>query len=507
MDRIASVRVDASGGTPSPGEATRRLAVALLEGSPRVACAAPGLCRADARGWRRREGGEAELGRRLRDAAREAGFEGIDVGVADAAVAADAAARLAAAGRGAGHPGLEPRGGRAAPLHAPADGVLVVSPGRDTDFLAPLPPGFLPLSKETLEALRTLGVERIGWLADREPAELESRFGPEGLRAVRWARGGDERVFRPRRPDDPPGARLELEAAARSVEPLLFVLRRLLARLCEETAAGGRGVERLEATLELKGGGERTLEASPARPTRREGLLLDLCRAGLERVAGERALAEPVAAVSVAAVERAAPTVHQGDLFADEERDPAAAAAALSRLRARLGETGVVRPRARARHRPEDRSGWEPAEVEEGASGRSDRTRGRAGKGSSPARSADAAPDSVDAAPDGGGSPGPSPAEGDAPEALPGVLRLLVEPRPVAVRLDEAGRPAALREDGVLREVVAAEGPERLSGGGWARPFRREYYRACTAEGELLWLYREPRRGVEDPWRLHGWWD
>ncbi len=96
----------------------------------------------------------------------------------------------------------------------------------------------------------------------------------------------------------------------------------------------------------------------------------------------------------------------------------------------------------------------------------------------------------------------------------------------------EDGRPAALLEEGTLREIVAVEGPERLSGEGWERPYRREYFRACTEEGELLWLFRTWRRrpdgggrgrrsaggedGAEgdddrdDPeevWRLHGWWD
>lgn len=484
MERIASVRVppptgEGPGGRGSDpereGEAGPRLAAALLAGSPRVACTGPGLCRADARGWRGREDGEEELGRRLRDAAREAGHGGVGVGVADVAVASDAAARLAAAGRRPADLGFAPADGPAPPLRAPIEGVLVVPPGRAADFLAPLPPALLPLPGEMLEALRALDVDRVGWLAEREPAELERRFGAAGLRAARWARGEDDRRFRARTPEESPGARLELEGPARSTEPLLFVLRRLLARLCQETAAEGRGVERLRLGLELEDGGERTLEAAPARPTRREGLLLDLCRAGLERAADGGELPEPVTAVSVVAVERAAPAVRQEDLFAGEERDPAAAAAVLSRLRARLGEGSVVRPRARARHRPEARSGWEAAEVEGAAPGRS-----------------------------------PSDAVHDParePDAVPGVLRLLAEPRPVAVRLDERGRPAALREDGVLREVVAAEGPERLSGGGWERPFRREYFRACTAEGELLWLYRRPRRGTEDPWRLHGWWD
>lgn len=547
VERVASVRapelreVD---GRASAREATRRLAATLLAGSPRVMAAGPGLVRADARGWERRGGGEA-LGRALREAARQAGFE-VGVGVADTPVAADAAAALAAedAGGEARAEGERPTDGpgggsgdAAPPARDGAPGILVVPPGEARAFLAPLPPELLPLPGGVRETLRALDVRRIGWLAEREPAELEARLGPEGLRAARWARGEDDRLFRALSPEDPPEVRMELEGPARTVEPLLFVLRHLLARLCDDLAGEGRHAARLRLGLKPEEGDERTVTVAPARPTLREGLLLELCRAGLEREADGGRLPGAVVAVSLAAVERAAAPVRQEDLFAGETRDPADAAGVLSRLRARLGEGSVVRPRTRPGHRPEARSGWEPAELEvKGAASAAACEPERSGTGRRPGpprspREAAASP-----------SPGAA--------SIPSVLRLLPEPRQVAVRCED-GRPAALLEEGALREIVAVEGPERLSGDGWERPYRREYFRACTEEGELLWLFRTWRRrgrgggaegdrgrrgpgadgdgvgrggrgpgageepgpgaggapGSEEVWRLHGWWD
>lgn len=462
MERVASVRAPSlapPAGSGGPGDAgddgTRRLAAALLAGSPRVMVAAPGLCRVDARGWERR-GGEAALARALLAAARETAPRAA-VGIADVAVAADVAARVAAS-----------RSGSAG--EAAADPWLAVPPGEARAFLAPLPPRLLPLSEELRETLRMLGVDRIGWLAEREPGELEARFGEEGLRAARWARGEDDRVFRALAPDEPPQVRMELDGPVRSTEPLLFVLRRLLARLCSDLAAAGRCVARLRLELTLEGREEEAaVTVAPARPTRREGLLLELCRAGLERAAEDGRLPAPATAVGLTAVERAPPAARQGDLFAADPRDPAAAAGALSRLRAELGEEAVVRPCPRPHHRPEARSAWEPVSLEAGTPGAS--TAGARREG--------------------------------APSA---VLRLLPEPRRVDVRCGEDRRPVAVREGGERIDVVAAEGPERLSGDGWERPFRREYFRASTGAGELLWLFREPGRG-EDAWWLHGWWD
>jgi len=446
--RVASVRFAADGAAEAS-----RAAAGLLAASPRVAVAGPGLCRADARGWERR-GGEMALARALRTSASAAGLAVTGVGIADVPVAADAAALLAAGRDGE---------------------VVIVPPGGAARFLAPLPLSALPLPVDLLETLRALGLRRAGELAARPREELEARFGPDGLRAHRLAGGEDDRPFRALRPDAPPEAELELEPPSDSLEPLLFVLRHLLARVCADLAVLGRGAARLDLAMTLEDGTRRTAAIIPARPTRRDGLLHDLGRAALERAGdGTGRLSAPVAGLAVRVVRLAALEARQGDLFRAAWRDPMAAAGVLSRIRARLGEEAIVWPAPRPDPRPESRNAWRPVAMESGAR-----------------------PEVA---------PSPSAEEGAGAREVPGTLHLLPEPEPVRVRT-EAGRPCELWDGDGCRKLAAVEGPERLSGDWWKDPWRREYFRLCTMDGELLWAYREVRRDGAFRWWLHGWWD
>lgn len=490
-----AVAPGSAGGTGVPSANVPHLGTALLAASPRVAVVGPGLCRADARGWTRR-GGEEALARALGRAAEEAGFEEVRVGVADAAVAADAAAALA------------------------VSGPVVVPSGGDRAFLSPLPLAFLPLPAELRETFRALGLRRIEEVAKLERRELEARFGPQGLRAHRLARGEDDRVFRPLRSPELPGAEMELQGAVGELEPLLFVLRHLLGRVCGELTGEGRCAARLELKLVLEGAGRTgpgaadpppgeppgeppgagtsrrdrasgeaslRLPVVPARPTAREEPLFDLCRAILERELDPRAGPDgPVAALALRVVEATPAEARQGDLFGRGWRDPLATAAALSRLRARVGEEGVVRPAPRPDHRPEIRSAWVPVEAGIGVADAEIR-------GAPPSRRSE---------PTFREAPAPVPT---GRKALPPALRLLPRPEPLEVRV-EGGRPVSIRDGEGARRVTAAEGPERLSGDWWGAAYGREYWRLVTADGELLWIFRERRAG-KARWWLHGWWD
>jgi protein ImuB len=461
--RVASVRVDREDIPPDP----MSMATALLAASPRVSVAGSGVWRVDARGWERR-GGDVALAHALQLAAAGAGTSRAGIGVADVPVAADAASEIAM--------------GR-------SDRVLVVPSGDTRRFLAGLPVSALPVSDTLQETFRALGLQRISDLTAHARGELEARFGPEGTQAHRLACGEDDRVFRSLRSEAPPEATLALEPPAESLEPLLFVLRHLLARVCEDLDGIGRAAARIEIEMTLEGGERSTAQVSPARPTRREGLLHDLCRAALERTGGVgRQLFAPVAELTIRVTRSTAPDARQGDLFVTEWRDPMAAAAALSRLRARLGENGIVWPAPRADRRPETRNAWRPVEMQVVSAG--DRIIREREQGRN-ARSLTA------------------PAVGDRASDLagiPGVLRLLPEPVPVDVKTAN-DRPIEFRDAVKTRNVVAAEGPERLSGDWWKDPYHREYFRICTADGELLWLYREIRRTGDLRWWLHGWWD
>lgn len=367
---------------------------------------------------------------------------------------------------------------------AGGEGGILVAPGAGPAFLAPLPLSYLPIPDEVRETLRALGFRHIGELAKRERSELEARFGPPGLLAHRWARAEDDRVFRPLAVDDLPEASLEIEGSAGTLEPLLFVLRHLLHRVCTDLLNVGRCASRLLLELYLDDGtpgtAVRRARVLPARPTRREDLLYDLCRASLERAVERNGLlCAPVREMALRVEETEAPGARQGDLFAGDWRDPMAAAAALSRLRARLGKEAVAWPRPRAIHRPESRSQWRPAapvETPEEQRVRSIPSPGAAGLVS------------------GNG-------------AFESTLHLLPEPVEVEVRTEE-GRLVEVRGAGGRHPLIVAEGPERISGDWWKDPYHREYYRACTGEGELLWLFRECRvRGGEVQWWLHGVYD
>jgi hypothetical protein len=101
-------------------------------------------------------------------------------------------------------------------------------------------------------------------------------------------------------------------------------------------------------------------------------------------------------------------------------------------------------------------------------------------------------------------SPGQGTSTASEPIGL--TLQLLPEPRRVTVesvqRRDHIA-PVRYRDD-AWHAIVHAAGPDRVSGGQWDTTYAREYFRAVTATGALVWLFRDAGR---DRWFLHGWWD
>jgi protein ImuB len=230
-------------------EAGERVLLALEAMGAAVEPLAPGVACFEARGLERLHGGLAGVLRRARTAL-PVGADG-RVGAAPSRFAALQAAR-----------------------EAPPRRPLTIGPAADevAAFLAPLPASRLPLPPDAHEALAALGLDTIARVAALPRAAVLDRFGREGLRAWRLARGGEDLPLRPRRPpealqaafrfDDPVGARTALEAAARL----------LLGELAGVARARGRALRGLTLRARLEGGGSwsRTLAlreatADPAR--------------------------------------------------------------------------------------------------------------------------------------------------------------------------------------------------------------------------------------------------
>lgn len=428
-----------------------RASAAFLAGSPQVAPerGAPGTWWVGAGGFDA-VGGERLLAETLLALAR-VWHPRARVAVADSCVTAYAATWSARAAAG--------------PLH--------IAPRGDAEYLARVPITLLPMEAELRETLTALGLRTAGAFAALDPLEVERRWGSDGLTAWRLTRGDDARRPTLARTDDPRAVTHDLATSTTTMEPVLFLVRASLDRLVRTLAAEGLAAAAVAITLTMDEAGgaglpARTItrEARPARPMARTAPLFERCRALLDAWA----LDAPVRAVEVRIAATAPSSAEQGDLLAPAWRDPAAAEAALARLRATLGAGTVVRPVRRDSHAPERAGGWEEVEHAEFR-----------------VPTADVVRDGASSLP-----------------VAPPAARLLEAPEPITITTDKRGTPLLMFWRGRRVTLARAHGPERLSGEWWhAEPFAREYWRCESDElGQDLLLYRDG-----GGWRLQGWYD
>jgi protein ImuB len=133
-------------------------------------------------------------------------------------------------------------------------GLTVVAPRGEAVALAPLPLNALVefgSSEIGIDQLKRWGLRTLGDLAALPAADLSERLGQDGLRWQRWARGEDARPLVPAGPDERFESSLDLDWPIDGLEPLSFVLARLLEPLCERLEQCDRGAVALHVTLKL----------------------------------------------------------------------------------------------------------------------------------------------------------------------------------------------------------------------------------------------------------------
>ena len=407
-------------------------------------------------------GGDAGVARALVRAAEGAGVAA-RVGVAACCIAAAAATRERA--------------------HA----VRVVPPGREADYLRRRSLSLVPMPADLRHSLDLLGLRTCGDLAGVVPAEVELRFGGDGLRAWRLAHGDDTRwPFRPAEPGIA-AAETDFEPPVESAEPLRFVLGGLIASVAGQLAARQRIPARLRLVLRVEDAEDDVREVRPARPTADARVLADLCR----RVVEARPLAGPLRGVALVAEEEGTARADQLDAFTAPAPDPGALHAALLPVFARWGDGALSTAVHHGAHLPGVHAAWAP----------------RGSDGIAPL--AAARPPGGEASEGGGAT---------FRNTLSLCLRRLPHPHAVGVREDADGRPAqvdlaafpnALQSGGMgtfphRMWKTRSEGPERISGAWWARAAAREYWRVESPEGWLGLVFRDAANGR---WYLEGWYD
>jgi len=348
-------------------------------------------------------------------------------------------------------------------------GVVVVEAGHESQALAPISidvlakiePRVPSPEPPVISAFKRWGLKTLGDLAALPSADLSARTGQQGLLHQATARGDDLLPLVPDLPEERFDAALDLEWPIDGLEPLSFVLTRLLEPLSIRLERHDRGVAVLHVQLGLvtKDVHARRLELpSPLRDVRalRTLALLDLeshpPAAAIDRV--------------TVTIEPTPGRVLQHMLFTRPHPTPEQLSTLLARLGAAMGQDRIGAPSVVDSYRP-GAFAMKPFATEHPPLGREGREgrEGRAEKNvlslpASPASPAFQAPSAFPASP---ALPAPL-----APEIA--ALRRCRQPVPARVAVDAAGRPVRVMTDrrgfagGSVRQAV---GPWKTSGEWW----------------------------------------
>ncbi len=348
----------------------------------------------------------------------------------------------------------------------------IVPPGAEAAAVAPLPLPALDCDDKILRALRHAGLKSIGAVADRLHSELSERLGAVFVTRLRILLGAEEKPLTPRR------ALPDLMAEQRFAEPIVTgdaiaaSLLSLAQHLSEILERQGRGARLLEAVFFRADGKVDRIAVKTGEPVRDAAVMLRLLRQKLD------ALADPldpgfgfdlVRLEAVLAEETNPATIS----FDTNENARQQIAFLVDRLSVRFGEHRVQRFVAQDTHIPEAAGVAVPAQDKDFVS------------------------------------------QNWALKRLPGdpprrPLRLLERAEEI-----EAGFPIA--PDGppkffvwrqCRRDVVRAEGPERIAMEWWRNAgLTRDYFRVETGDGQRFWLYRDGlyrQDGLAPRWYLQG---
>jgi protein ImuB len=347
-------------------------------------------------------------------------------------------------------------------------GITVIPEGEEARYLSGLPVQTLAPSAEALETLERWGIRTCAALGALPVLELSERLGQEGVRLQELGRGAHTRALVLAEPAEILEEEMELDDAVEDLEPLSFVLGRLLDQVCARLAARTLSAATIRVRFDLgdafekeeqvrgknvtvaavAGAAAAAAEVQAAAktyektlnlpvPIRDSKMLLKLLRLQLQ--------ADPPAGGIVKitlGADPARPRSTQHGLFVPNSPDPEKLELTVARLAKLVGNANIGSPELTDTHRPgEFRMNKFFAQPNE------TKARGRAGgAGKKSAAGSDGGPAAVRRAATG--------------------CRIFRPRLAARVELRE-GRPVKIFFRGLYGRVVTASGPWKISGDWW----------------------------------------
>jgi protein ImuB len=245
-------------------------------------------------------------------------------------------------------------------------GITVIPAGEESHYLSELPVGVLSPSIDTAETLSRWGVATCADFAKLPILDLSERLGQEGVRLHALARGASSRSPVIAEPAHSFEEELELDDAVEELDPLSFLLGRLLDQLCARFTARSLGAAAIRVRFELQPSFENAVdirEIFPAQkrlglyekeiqmpvPSRDSKVLLKLLRLRLQL----NPPGAPIQKITLAA-DAARPRATQGGLFLPSFPDPEKLELTIARIAHVVGEGNIGSPSLTDTYRPGD---------------------------------------------------------------------------------------------------------------------------------------------------------
>jgi protein ImuB len=320
-----------------------------------------------------------------------------------------------------------------------------------------------------VETLGRWGIATLGALAALPRADVASRFGKDGPRLQRLARGEDDGPLVPVAPEERFESHLDLEWPIEGLEPLSFVLGRLLEPICAHLERRDRAAAAMAVDLRLVSKETFTRRLPLPAPIRDPRALRTLALLDLD--------AHPPGAGIDAVTVRIEPTpgrVLQHSLLERAQPAPEQLSTLVARLGALMGPDRVGSPQVPDSFRP-GAFVMHPFAVDRASSPH------RPAHAAVPATHADRVP------------AGEAPPAGVMPPSAAPVLRRFRHPLPVRVAI-EAERPARVTADrpGIAAgQVDACAGPWHTSGAWWNDGWDRDEWDLALDDGTICRVYQD----------------
>ncbi|MBT5902523.1 MAG: hypothetical protein HOH58_10490 [Opitutaceae bacterium] len=216
------------------------------------------------------------------------------------------------------------------------------------EFLSPLPLQAADPEPDHIDILRLWGITTLGQLTALSKADVAQRLGPGGLALWERAAGQSTRPIQPLPPPQSFAAEMELEHLIESIEPLMFLLRRFIDRLCLDLQSVALAAAEIDLCLRLDDDKTHQRSIRLPEPTASADLLFRTLQSHLETVSTDSA----IVAVRLDLFPTR-PLHRQQGLFDTGLRDPHGFAETLARAAALLGSDQIGTPQLADTHRPD----------------------------------------------------------------------------------------------------------------------------------------------------------